>query len=108
MPIDMDMFKEDVKRTIGSNLYPENVVICIFGLNGEIGELTDYLKKVLFHKHTLNYNILLDEMGDVLYYFIWLCVSYGIDINDIIRENIAKRQHRYPDGFDADRSINRQ
>ena len=38
------------------------------GLCGESGEAIDYIKKHLFHDHPLEKEVLMKEMGDVLWY----------------------------------------
>ncbi|HLO12787.1 MAG TPA: nucleoside triphosphate pyrophosphohydrolase family protein [Pseudoneobacillus sp.] len=79
----------------------------IYGLNGEAGELTDYLKKVYFHAHPVKRNHIKKELGDVLWYLTRLTAELGFTLEEIAIANIAKLSERYPDGFSPDKSINR-
>lgn len=66
-------FHESVMRTAQSDATPEdklqNISISLFG---EVGELANLTKKKLFHKHDFSDKKFLDELGDVLYYLVWL------------------------------------
>lgn len=79
-----------------------------YGLCGESGECIDLLKKHEFQGHELNEEKLIDELGDVLWYIAQTASGLGIGMDDIAHRNIAKLRVRYPEGFDSDRSINRE
>lgn len=91
-------------RTAGSTNLLLNGVM---GLNGEAGECIDLVKKHLFQGHELDCDALLDELGDVLWYAAITCESIGITLDDVMAHNVNKLHKRYPDGFDARRSIHR-
>ena len=77
------------------------------GLCGAAGEAMDILKKFLFQGHSLDKNHLAKELGDVAWYLAVSADALGFYLEDIFQMNIDKLRSRYPDGFDADRSINR-
>ena len=79
----------------------------LMGLNGEAGECIDVLKKHDYQGHTLDTVKLLDELGDVLWYIVESAVGIGTTLEEVAQHNIAKLRARYPEGFSADRSINR-
>lgn len=79
----------------------------VMGLNGEAGECIDLVKKHLFQGHELDCDALLDELGDVLWYAAITCESIGITLDDVMAHNVEKLRKRYPDGFDAKRSVHR-
>lgn len=79
----------------------------LMGLNGEAGEAIDILKKFLFQGHSLDKEHLAKELGDVAWYLAISADALGYTLEDIFQMNISKLKKRYPDGFDADRSINR-
>lgn len=77
------------------------------GLSGEAGEVTDYVKKVVFHGHEMDNQKLKDELGDVLWYIANLAAVRGIELEDIASRNIEKLKKRYPEGFSEERSKER-
>ena len=79
----------------------------LMGLCGEAGEAMDILKKFLFQGHSLDKNHLAKELGDTAWYLAVSADALGFALEDIFQMNIDKLKARYPDGFDADCSINR-
>ena len=79
-----------------------------YGLNGEAGEVIDLLKKYEFQGHDLPDEKLIDECGDVLWYCALLADALGFTLEQVMNRNIDKLRKRYPDGFDKNRSINRE
>jgi NTP pyrophosphatase (non-canonical NTP hydrolase) len=81
------------------------------GLAGEVGELLSPIKKVVYHEHPLDSDKLdkiKDEAGDVLCYLTKLISIFGFTLEEVAQYNIEKLQKRYPNGFDVQRSINRE
>lgn len=78
-----------------------------YGLNGEAGECIDILKKVEFQGHAFDPNKLLDELGDVLWYVAQTATGLGVSLEEVAQHNVDKLRKRYPDGFDAERSVHR-
>ena len=79
-----------------------------FGLAGESGETIDLLKKHLFHGHELDLDKLSYELGDIMWYVAGIATAAGLDLERIGERNIAKLRARYPEGFDTEKSRNRQ
>lgn len=79
----------------------------LMGLNGESGEAIDILKKHLFQGHELDRECLAEELGDVAWYLAVSADAIGCTLEEILERNMEKRRARYPDGFDANRSVNR-
>ncbi len=92
----------DVKREVDYR-----ILNAALGMNGEAGEVADLIKKWTFHGHDANVLELKQEIGDVLYYCAILACEYGLDLQEVAKENITKLRARYPDGFDSERSRNR-
>jgi NTP pyrophosphatase (non-canonical NTP hydrolase) len=84
------------------------LMVCGLGVSGEAGEITDYIKKVLFHGHSLDPIKLAKEIGDCLWYLSYLSDSIHINLETIMQMNIDKLKARYPDGFDPILSQNRK
>lgn len=102
-------FQQDVLRTESgsSHKYPR-LLHGLMGLCGEAGEAMDILKKTMFQKHELNKEHLILELGDCCYYIALAADSLGYDLETLLNMNVKKRQARYPNGFDSERSINRE
>ena len=79
----------------------------LMGLNGESGECIDILKKVLFQGHDLDKERLASELGDVAWYLAVSADAIGYDLETIFKKNIEKLYKRYPNGFEADKSVHR-
>lgn len=78
------------------------------GLSGEVGELVDYLKKAIFHKHGLSRDKVKEELGDILWYLSGLAYQHELTLEEVMEHNIEKLKTRYPDGFNTQDSINRR
>ena len=76
----------------------------LMGLNGEAGECIDIYKKYLFQGHELDKRHLALELGDVAWYLAVSAAHLGYDLETIFKMNIEKRNARYPNGFDSNRS----
>ena len=48
------------------------------------------------------------EVGDLLWGIAELCTVRGWCMDDVAAKNIQKLKKRYPDGFDAERSLHRE
>ena len=95
--------------TMNPNLTTEQMLTNgVMGLCGEAGECCDIMKKHLFQGHDLNREKLVDELGDVAWYLAETAHALGVGLEDILIHNIEKLKKRYPDGFSAEKSINRE
>lgn len=79
----------------------------LWGLASETGEVCSLFQK-LHQCHTMSYTDLREEMGDVLWMLSELCDVYGFSLGAIAEGNIRKLSERYPNGFEADRSVHRK
>lgn len=71
------------------------------GLAGEAGEVADTVKKAVFHRHGLDHDELIKELGDVLWYVAALCTKLEVSLDEIMARNIAKLEKRYPSGYNS-------
>jgi NTP pyrophosphatase (non-canonical NTP hydrolase) len=78
------------------------------GLNGEAGEVADMVKKHLFQGHPLDLDHLAIELGDCAWYLAVMAHAIGYDLETVLQMNINKLRRRYPNGFEAERSLHRQ
>lgn len=78
----------------------------IFGLTSEAGEVAGILQKI-HQGHEADPEHMKKELGDCLWMIAEAATALGFDLEDIAATNIRKLKKRYPDGFDAERSLHR-
>jgi NTP pyrophosphatase (non-canonical NTP hydrolase) len=100
-------YQEISKRTMPNKDIKKDSANYAMGLAGEAGEVTDLLKKWVFHGHALDRMELKKELGDVLHYLSGLCTLHHFSLEEVATANIEKLMKRYPNGFDTNKSINR-
>ncbi len=86
----------------------KRLILGALGLGGEAGEVADLVKKHLYQGHGLDRRKLVNELGDVLWYFILLCHTLDVSLEEVMRGNSEKVRERYPHGFEAARSLQRE
>lgn len=86
----------------------DSITNCAFGLMGECGECVDLIKKHKFQGHKLDCMSLAEELGDLMWYIAVLANEIGFNLSAIALMNKEKLERRYPEGFDAERSVNRE
>lgn len=95
--------------TLNPDLDKKDVLINgVMGLCGESGEAIDIVKKWLAQGHELDKKRLAKELGDIAWYLAETATALDLELEDIFQANIEKLKRRYPEGFDAQRSINRE
>ena len=78
------------------------------GLCGEAGEAIDVVKKHLAQGHELDRERLIKELGDVAWYLAETATALNITLEEVLEGNLRKLRARYPEGFDAQRSLHRE
>lgn len=95
-------------RTLNPELSKKDVLINgVMGLCGESGEAIDIVKKHLAQGHELDREALIKELGDVAWYLAETAYALDVPLEDVLQRNIDKLKARYPQGFDAEKSIRR-
>ena len=106
----MDTFYEyqiAARRTQKHDLpYRDKLEHALYGLVSEVGEVLGCFQKV-HQGHELDVEEVAKEMGDVMWFLSELADCLGLKLASIAFGNIEKLKDRYPAGFDADRSVNR-
>lgn len=77
------------------------------GLCGEVGELVDLMKKMMYHDKDVQPVDVLLELGDIMYYLTAISMVLGFDIDLVAMNNNTKLLARYPNGFDTVKSNER-
>ncbi len=101
-------FKDYAKLQKRTSPNGSDLTMVALGLTGESGEFADAVKKHLFQGHPLDREHLIEELGDILWYIFEGANFLGVEPDEIAQRNIDKLKKRYPDGFDPERSLNRQ
>jgi NTP pyrophosphatase (non-canonical NTP hydrolase) len=78
------------------------------GLCGEAGELAEMFKKGIFHHHGIDVEEVKKELGDCLWYISAIATEFDLKFEEIMKTNIDKLIKRYPNGFSAEDSKNRE
>lgn len=88
------------REAIVTAIYPpdRNIVYPILGLTGEVGEFANKYKKVLRDGKEFEYEDMVSELGDILWYLAVLARDCGIDLDEIASKNIAKLRDRQARG----------
>lgn len=96
------------QRTSSIGLPSAKIENGVLGLCGESGEVADLWKKYLYQGHEFDPEGMKAELGDVLWYVAELAAGLGITLEDVAWANVEKLRKRYPDGFEVERSVNRE
>lgn len=83
-----------------ASLTPEkvNILHMAVGVSGETGELLDAIKKHVVYGKTLDYENIVEELGDIEFYLEGLRAALGIERCDVIEHNVNKLCKRYASG----------
>jgi NTP pyrophosphatase (non-canonical NTP hydrolase) len=100
-------YQKAAQRTSNTVTFTGKMENGLYGLAGEVGELHDHYKKHLFQMHDLDKEHLKRELGDVLWYVAEMACGLECTLAEIAQINIDKLKARYPDGFEADKSLHR-
>lgn len=79
----------------------------LHGMVSEIGELHGLYQKE-YQGHPFDAEHLKKELGDLLWFIAEHCTALGWKLSDVAQMNIDKLKARYPDGFEADKSLHRK
>lgn len=102
-------YQQLAQRTSNNALtQEEHLINGALGLCGEAGEVADLIKKTTMQGHALDRARICEELGDVCWYLAETATALGESLESIMTANIAKLRRRYPEGFDAERSRNRE
>ena len=106
--MEVNEYQKLAMRTVNPKLDKNSVLINgVMGLCGESGEAIDIVKKWFAQGHDLDREHLIKELGDIAWYLAETATALDVSLEEVFRGNIEKLQKRYPEGFDAEKSINR-
>ena len=100
-------YQKLASRTINKNLTKVGQEKhALHGLVGEVGELHGLYQKI-YQGHAFDKHHAMSEVSDMLWFIAEYCTAMGWNLDDVMQYNINKLIARYPDGFEADKSLNR-
>lgn len=101
-------YQQFAMRTLNPELNQRDVLINgVMGLCGEAGEAIDIVKKHLAQGHELDREKLIKELGDIAWYLAETAYALDVTLEEVLEGNIRKLRKRYPQGFEIEKSIDR-
>ena len=110
---DVDAYQAEALRTAGDYGGLPPLAYLALGLAGEAGEFADHIKKVLRDGVKLDVEAAIEELGDIAWYVAVATAhlykeEYGaVPLSQVLDANVNKLRARYPNGFEASRSLAR-
>ena len=102
-------YQKQAMLTLNPALDKRDVLINgVMGLCGEAGEAIDVVKKHLAQGHPLDREHLIRELGDVAWYLAETAYALDVPLVQVLQGNLDKLKARYPEGFEARRSLGRE
>lgn len=88
-------------KDIVSRMTPRraNLMHMTIGIQGEVGELADAIKKNVIYNQDLDITNIKEELGDIMFYVQGIISVLELDLGDILRDNMSKLNRRYPKGY---------
>ena len=78
------------------------------GAAGEVGELVDAIKRFTIYNKPLNYDNVIEELGDLEFYMQGIRGACMITRGEVLAANIAKLTTRYPKTYTDQHAIERK
>jgi NTP pyrophosphatase (non-canonical NTP hydrolase) len=102
-------YAEFVARNfIRRNTGQDGLMHAAAGIAGEAGELLDAVKKNWVYGKPLDFDNIIEELGDLEWYMQAMRSLLDIDRDTILQANIAKLGKRYPQGYTDAEAIERK
>ena len=103
-----DKYQELAMRTRNSPTRAKALITAALGLTGEAGEVADHIKKWYDQGHELRVDKIINELGDVCWYVALMATALNVSLSQVLEQNIEKLRKRFPNGFEVERSVNRE
>ncbi|MGH8980328.1 MAG: nucleoside triphosphate pyrophosphohydrolase family protein [Acidimicrobiales bacterium] len=89
-------YQREAQKT--DQLPPEDRIVPLLGMGGEVGSLLSEYKKWLRDgdAHVLFSEQIAEELGDILWYLANTAAKFGLDLDTIANENLDKTRDRWP------------
>lgn len=80
----------------------------ILGIGTESGELQDIYKKYLIYGKEIDFDNILEECGDLLWYIALALKASGYTMEEAMQSNVDKLKIRYPEKFTEKDALERK
>jgi len=108
MAMSLNEYQELAARTINNGLTKTELRHhALHLIAAECGEIHSLFQK-MYQGHSFYLTALSKEIGDLLWGIAELCTAFDFPLEKVAEMNIEKLKARYPDGFDAEKSLHRQ
>ena len=105
--IDANTYQKSAARTINPGLYDYEVEQhALHGMIGEIGEIHSLYQKT-YQGHEFDEEHAKKEVGDLLWFIAEYCTAMNWDLGGVMVKNLDKLEARFPNGFEEEKSLNR-
>ena len=94
-----DKMNERVEYLNSNGVEVSRLLTASIGLSGEVGELNEIIKKILFQAKTydsVTHEHMKRELGDIIWYVAQACLALNVDLSDVIVTNKDKLSNRFP------------
>lgn len=90
--MNLNEYQQEAAKTVKESIKRDESYFCL-GLCGESGEVAEIIKKCR-RDGTIDVENLQKELGDVLWYVSQLSLAFGLDLEGIAKQNLAKLKDR--------------
>ena len=104
-------FKDSLEIMEENGIQPSRLLTASIGLSGEVGEVNDIVKKLIFQGKEIDDDTkkhLKSELGDICWYMAQALIALDSSWEEVFDINVGKLSERYPGGFDALKSASRR
>ena len=104
----LNEYQKAAARTMDMTWYPEQQAMhALHGMSGEVGEIHSIYQKS-YQGHVIETDHLKKELGDLLWFIAEYCTAMDWTLEEVAQGNIDKLLARYPNGFEAAKSLHRK
>lgn len=104
-PIEYQILAMKTAKDMGSTKM--NLIHGAMGVSSDAGELVDAIKKHTIYNKELDFDNVVEEIGDVLWFCALICNTVGTNLSVVMEANISKLAKRYPDKYTDEAAIAR-
>jgi NTP pyrophosphatase (non-canonical NTP hydrolase) len=106
--MEINEYQKKASRTLKRmNDEQQDLEHMFYGEISEVGEAVSMLKAHYVYGKEFDMTNMIEELGDIAWFWAGACTILGIDANDVLEKNIDKLRARYPEKFTEYHALNR-